>query len=91
MARTVSAILSPADKRAKVAELKGSIKSAKDNLKQIAAIRKDTEKQYTVVTKAHLAALKVNDKELAVAVKLFDGLNASLAALTTKAEAPEAV
>ena len=82
MARTKSAILSPADKKAASASIKTEIKSAKDNLKQLAGIRKEADKAYATAGKAHVAALKENDKAASVAEKSLASLEGKLEALS---------
>lgn len=87
MARPKSVVLSKDEKKQIVADLKAKIKAAKDNVKQLAGIRKEADKALNAATKAHVAALKQNDKEAAAAAKEVAGLEAQLAALTEKAEA----
>ena len=83
MARTTqSAVLSPADKKAQAAALKAEIKAAKDALKLVAGERKAVEKTFNEASKAHVAALKINDKAQATAEKALFVLTAKLDALT---------
>ena len=87
MARPKSVVLSKDEKKAVVTELKAKIKAAKDNLKQLAGIRKEADKTYAAAGKAHVAALKENDKATAAASKSVAELEAQLNALTEKAPA----
>lgn len=87
MARPKSVVLSKDEKKAVVAELKAKLKAAKDAAKQLAGVRKEADKAYAAAGKAHVAALKQNDKESAAAAKIVSDLEAQLAALTEKAEA----
>lgn len=87
MARPKSVVLSKDEKKAVVVELKAKIKAAKDNVKQLAGVRKEADKAYAAAGKAHVAALKENDKAAAAATKSLGDLEAQLAALTEKAEA----
>lgn len=80
-ARTASAVLSATDKKAQIADLKSQIKVAKSSLKDLAAARKGADKAYAQAGKDHIAALKVNDKEVASINKIVDGINAKLAVL----------
>ena len=65
MARTTqSAVLSPADKKAQAAALKAEIKAAKDALKLVAAERKAAGKTFNEASKAHVAALKAQMREI---------------------------
>ena len=81
MARPKSIILSKDEKKSIVAELKAKIKAAKDNIKQLAGIRKEADKALAAADKAHIAALKENDKAAAAAVKEVVSLEAQLNAL----------
>lgn len=74
MARNKSIILTPAEKKAVVADLKMKIKAAKDADKAVQAKRKAAEK-------AHAAFVKGSDKEIAVSAKTLTSLNAQLNAL----------
>ena len=87
MARPKSVVLSKDEKKAVVAELKAKLKAAKDAAKQLAGVRKEADKAYAAAGKAHVAALKQNDKESTAAAKIVSDLEAQLAALTEKAEA----
>lgn len=87
MARPKSVVLSKDEKKAVVTDLKAKIKAAKDNVKQLAGIRKEADKTYAAAGKAHVAALKENDKAAAAANKAVVDLEAQLAALTDKAPA----
>ena len=83
MARsTHSAVLSTADNKAQAAALKAEIKAAKDALKRVAAERKAAGKTFNEAGKAHIAALKINDKAQATAEKALFVLTAKLDALT---------
>jgi len=83
MARTTqSAVLSAADKKAQSAALKADIKVAKDGLKILAGERKVADKAFNDASKAHVAALKINDKAQAAAEKTLAMLMAKLDALT---------
>ena len=81
MARAKSVVLSPAEKKANITVLKSQIKAAKDSVKNIAGIRKEADKVYNTATKAHLVALKDNDKEAAAANKDLTALVAQLTSL----------
>lgn len=87
MARPKSVVLSKDEKKQIVTDLKAKIKAAKDNVKQLAGIRKEADKALAAATKAHVAALKQNDKEATAAAKEVASLEAQLGALTEKAEA----
>ena len=85
MARPKSVILTPAEKKTAIAELKGKLKAATDAVKAAGVVRKDADKAYAAATKTHVNALKENDKITAAAQKTVDGLNAQLQALTAPA------
>lgn len=85
MARPKTVLLNKDEKKAVVADLKARIKAAKDNVKQLAGIRKEADKMYAAASKVHVAALKENDKAAASASKELAGLEAQLGALTEKA------
>jgi hypothetical protein len=87
MARAKSVVLTPAEKKATIVTLKASIKSAKDNVKNIAGIRKESDKVFAAANKTHLANLKANDKEAAAATKTLTGLEAQLKSLSAPAVA----
>ena len=82
MARPKSVVLSKDEKKAVVADLKAKIKAAKDNVKNIAGIRKEADKVFAAASKAHVAALKDNDKASEKATKELAALEAQLASLT---------
>ena len=82
MARAKSVVLTKEEKKAVMTELKGKIKAAKDNSKQLAGIRKEADKALAAANKAHIAALKENDKAVAAAAKEVASLEAQLNALT---------
>ena len=93
MARPKSIVLTKEEKKAVTAELKTKIKAAKDNVKQLAGIRKEANKQlagirkeadktFAAASKAHVAALKDNDKASEKANKELAALEAQLKALT---------
>jgi hypothetical protein len=82
MARAKSVVLTTAEKKSAVTTLKANIKSAKDNAKNIAGIRKEADKVFAAANKAHLATLKANDKEGAAAAKTLAGREAQLKSLT---------
>lgn len=87
MARPKSVVLSKDEKKSVIADLKTKIKAAKDNVKQLAGIRKEADKTFATAGKAHVAALKENDKAAAAANKALVELEAQLAALSDKAPA----
>ena len=82
MARAKSVVLTKEEKKAVMTELKGKIKAAKDNVKQLAGIRKEADKAFAAASKAHVAALKENDKAAEKAAKELAALEAQLTALT---------
>ena len=82
MARSTSVVLTKAEKKAVIVDLKAKIKAAKDTVKQIAGIRKEADKAFAAANKAHLATLKTNDKEAAAAAKTLAGLEAQLTSLS---------
>lgn len=83
MARTTqSAVLSPADKKAQTTALKAEIKASKDGLKALAGERKGIDKAFNDASKAHVAALKVNDKAVAALAKTLAAQDAKLASLS---------
>lgn len=82
MARAKSVVLTKEEKKAVMAELKGKIKAAKDNVKQLAGIRKEADKVFAAASKAHVAAMKDNDKASEKATKELAALEAQLASLT---------
>ena len=59
MARAKSVVLTKEEKKAVMTELKGKIKAAKDNVKQLAGVRKEADKVYAAAGKAHVNALIV--------------------------------
>ena len=87
MARPKSIVLTKEEKKAVTAELKTKIKAAKDNVKQLAGIRKEADKAFAAASKAHVAALKENDKAAEKAAKELAALEAQLTALTEPAAA----
>ena len=82
MARAKSVVLTKEEKKAVMTELKGKVKAAKDNVKQLAGIRKEADKVFAAASKAHVAALKDNDKQADKAAKELAALEAQLASLT---------
>ena len=82
MARPKSIVLTKEEKKAVTAELKTKIKAAKDNVKQLAGIRKEADKAFAAASKTHVAALKDNDKASEKANKELAALEAQLKALT---------
>lgn len=82
MARPKSIVLTKEEKKAATTELKAKIKAAKDNVKQLAGIRKEADKAFATASKTHVAALKENDKASEKAAKELAALEAQLAALT---------
>lgn len=87
VARPKSVVLSKDEKKSVIADLKTKIKATKDNVKQLAGIRKEADKTFATACKAHVAALKENDKAAAAANKALVELEAQLAALSDKAPA----
>ena len=82
MARPKSIVLTKEEKKAVTTELKAKIKAAKDNVKQLAGIRKEADKAFAAASKTHVAALKDNDKAAEKANKELAALEAQLNALT---------
>lgn len=82
MARPKSIVLTKEEKKAVTTELKTRIKAAKDNVKQLAGIRKEADKAFAAASKTHVAALKDNDKAAEKANKELVALEAQLNALT---------
>ena len=82
MARAKSVVLTKEEKKAVMTELKGKIKAAKDNVKQLAGVRKEADKVFAAASKVHVAALKDNDKASEKATKELAALEAQLASLT---------
>ena len=82
MARPKSIVLTKEEKKAVTTELKTKIKAAKDNVKQLAGIRKEADKAFAAASKTHVAALKENDKAAEKAAKELAALEAQLTALT---------
>ena len=82
MARPKSIVLTKEEKKAVTTELKTKIKAAKDNVKQLAGIRKEADKAFAAASKAHVAALNENDKAAEKAAKELASLEAQLKALT---------
>ena len=78
MARPKSIVLTKEEKKAVTAELKTKIKAAKDNVKQLAGIRKEADKAFAAASKTHVAALKDNDKASEKANKELAALEAQL-------------
>ena len=74
MARQPSKILSPADKKAAIADLKAQLKVAKDEHKQHVSFGKEKEK-------LHAATMKQNAKDVATAQKAIDGIQKQIDAL----------
>jgi hypothetical protein len=74
MARQPSKILSPADKKAAIADLKAQLKVAKDEHKQHTSFGKEKEK-------LHAATMKQNAKDVATAQKAIDGIQKQIDAL----------
>ena len=87
MARPKSVILSSAEKKTIVAELKLKLKAAKDEVKVVIAGVKEADKALQQANKLHIASLKVSDKAALAAAKTVAALEAQLAALTAPAEA----
>ena len=82
MARPKSIVLTKEEKKAVTTDLKAKIKTAKDNVKQLAGIRKEADKAFAAASKIHVAALKDNDKAAEKANKELAALEAQLNALT---------
>lgn len=82
MARPKSIVLTKEEKKAAVTELKTKLKAAKDNVKQISAIRKEADKAFAAANKAHVSFLKENDKAAEKAGNEVASLEAQLKALT---------
>ena len=83
MARPKSIVLTKEEKKAVTTELKTKIKAAKDNVKQLAGIRKEADKAFAAASKTHVAVLKDNDKASEKANKELAALEAQLNALIT--------
>ena len=82
MARPKSIVLTKEEKKAATTELKVKIKAAKDNVKNLAGIRKEADKAFAAASKTHVATLKDNDKASEKANKELAALEAQLKALT---------
>ena len=74
MARQPSKILSPADKKAAIADLKAQLKAAKDEHKLHISFGKEKEK-------LHAATMKQNAKDVATAQKAVDSIQKQIDAL----------
>lgn len=75
MSRQKSVVLSPADKKALAAEVKGNIKTAKAALKELEDQQKALDKKFAADTKALI-------KPIAAATKALQALEAKHAELT---------
>ena len=86
MARDKSAVLSTADKKAVITDIKTRLKESKDGVKSGNATVKTLTKEYEAgikaVTKAHQIALKDVNKVVADAEKAVAKLEAELSAIT---------
>ena len=82
MARPKSVVLTKEEKKAAVTDLKAKVKAAKDNVKQLAGLRKEADKAFAAANKAHVSFLKENDKAAEKASKEVVALEAQLNALT---------
>ncbi len=82
MARPKSIVLTKEEKKVVAIALKTKIKAAKDNVKQLAGIRKEADKAFAAASKAHVTASKENDKAAEKAAKELAALEAQLTALT---------
>lgn len=82
MARSKSVILSAAEKKTALSNLKAEIKAAKQGFKDIIVSRKVANKSFASVAKAHEAVLKGFDKSEVAAAKDVTKLESQLAALT---------
>ena len=89
MARSKSAVLSPADKKAVITDMKARLKVAqntvKESAKAIAASAKIKAAAVKVAEKNHAALEKEHTKVLTVAQKAADKLVADLAAVQPQA------
>ncbi len=81
MARASSIILTKEDKKAKIAELKQSIKDAKLNIKGVATAVKENDKTLAAAVKEHAGVLKALTKEGDGYAKQVATLEAQLSAL----------
>lgn len=78
MARSKSAVLSPADKKAVVTDIKAKIKEAKAVDKAIATLLKDAEKEYKVSEKSYNTAKNEAAKSANTNAKAIAKLEADL-------------
>ena len=83
MPRVKSVVLSPAEKKAVITDIKNKIKAAKVTMKDITARRKAVDKVLAAAVKDHAAAQKALDKEEMANNKVIDTLQNQLAALTS--------
>lgn len=81
MARSKSAVLSPADKKAVVIDIKTKIKEAKAVDKAIATLLKDAEKEYKVSEKSYNTAKNEAAKATNANAKVVTKLESDLAAM----------
>lgn len=81
MARSKSAVLSPADKKAVVTDLKTKIKEAKAADKLITTTLKEAEKVFKAAEKSFAGATKEADKALSANAKIVSKLEADLEAI----------
>lgn len=74
MARRPSKILTPAEKKTAIADLKAQLKAAKEEHKKHVAFGKEKEK-------LHTATMKQNAKDVAAAQKALDSIQGQIDAL----------
>lgn len=84
MARTPSKILTAAEKKTVLADLKAQLKVSKDELKKHTTFKKEKEKMFAArqkeELKLHTACIKDADKEIAAATKAVAALEKQIAA-----------
>ena len=79
MVRPKSVILSPAEKKAALANLKAQLKEVQNTIKLATGEKKAAQKTFDTI-------VKTTDKAIAAAQKQGDSLTAQIAALTAPAE-----
>lgn len=81
MARAKSAVLTPADKKAVVIDIKVKISSAKNELKSFMSVVKESEKNLKAAEKQHAVVVKTANKEIAYHEKTLSKLMGDLSAI----------
>ena len=85
MARSKSVILTPAEKKTVIVDLKGKIKAAKDAVKAVAALNKEVDKKHAAACKTHEGVVKARAKAGETVAKELSKMEAQLASLTAPA------